>query len=142
MATLFSPRWGADLLIKKLNELFKVGTGHSHNGVDSRGVMHGVASYTADGAITITPGVVDLAKTSAAAMTIAAPTTAQNGTIMLLINSTAYAHVVTFTGSTLNNGTSAAKITATFPAYVGGALRLLAYGGKWYAHGYINVTIA
>jgi hypothetical protein len=103
---------------------------------------HPIRTLTADGAIPIKSGVVEIAKASAAALTIAAPTTAQNGTIMLVVNSTAYAHVVTFTGSTLYNGTSTAKTTATFPAYVGGGLRLLALGGKWYAHGYINVTIA
>jgi len=101
-----------------------------------------VTSYTADGAITIATGVAELAKTSAAAMTIAAPSTAQDGTIITITGATAYAHVVTFTGSILVNGTSAAKITATFPAYVGGSVQVIARGGKWYLLSNTNTTIA
>jgi hypothetical protein len=103
---------------------------------------HPVRVLTADGAVPIKSGVVEIAKTSAAALTIAAPTTAQNGTVITILNSTAYAHVVTFTGSTLNNGTSAAKTTITFPTYVGGSFRIISDGGKWYLNGLTAATVS
>ena len=99
-----------------------------------------VTLASADGAITISPGVVAITKGSAAALTIAAPSTAQNGTIMTIISSTAFAHVVTFTGSTYVNGASSAFNTITFAAYAGSTVRVIAYDGKWYQSGYSNVT--
>ncbi|MEN6567194.1 MAG: hypothetical protein ABFC57_12940 [Veillonellales bacterium] len=124
------------------NELLKIDA--SSGSIDIPGLIHQyvVTSYSVDGAIAISPGIAELAKTSAAVMTIAAPTTAQDGTIITILNSTAYAHVVTFTGGTLVNGTSAAKTTATFPANVGGSIRIIARGGKWYLNGYTSVTLA
>ena len=97
---------------------------------------------SADGAIPIQSGVAAITKASAAALTIAAPTTAQNGTLLSIISTTAYAHVITFTGGTLNNGTSTAKTTVTLPAYVGGGIRIIAYNGKWYLSGNQNATLA
>lgn len=97
---------------------------------------------SANGAIPIQSGVTAITKGSAAALTIAAPTTAQNGTLLSIVSTTAYAHVITFTGGTLNNGTSAAKTTVTFPAYVGGGIRVIAYGGKWYLSGNQNTTLS
>ncbi len=55
-------------------------------------------TVSADGAIPIKTGVAAITKDSAAALTIAAPTTAQDGTVISIVSSTAYAHVVTFTG--------------------------------------------
>jgi hypothetical protein len=101
-----------------------------------------VKSYTADGAITVNYGIVNISKTSAAAMTIAAPTTSQNGIIITIISSSAYAHVVTFTGATFVNGDSSAHTTATFAAKVGASVRIVAYGGKWYQSGISNVTMS
>lgn len=95
-----------------------------------------------DGAITIQSGLTVITKGSAAALTIAAPATADNGTPLSIISTTAYAHVVTFTGGTFINGTATAKTTATFPAYVGAGLRVIAYNGKWYASGNQNTTLA
>jgi hypothetical protein len=98
--------------------------------------------YSASGAITIAEGVVAITATSAAAMTIAAPTSAQNGTILTVLSTTNFAHTITFTGSTFMNGTSAAKTTATFTAYAGASVRFIAYEGKWYQSGLTAVTIS
>lgn len=99
-------------------------------------------TVSADGAIPIETGVTAITKGSAAALTIAAPTTAQDGTVISIVSSTAYAHVVTFTGGTLVNGTYAAKTTATYAAYVGAGIRIIAYNGKWYLSGNQNVTLS
>lgn len=75
-----------------------------------------------DGAIDITttgPTVTVLTKGSAAAITIAAPTTP--GMVRTIISDSAFAHVITFTGNTLRGGT-AAVATATFAAQKGASI--------------------
>lgn len=90
-----------------------------------------VTAVTADGAIAIATGTVSINKTSAAAMTLAAPTAAQAGTIITITSTTAYAHVVTFTGSTLLDGTATPKITATLAAHAGSTVQIVANNLKW-----------
>ena len=97
---------------------------------------------TADGAVTIQESIVSIKKTSAAALTLAAPTTAQDGTVITFLGVTAYAHVITFTGGAYVTGTSSTKTTATFPAYEGGTLRVIAKNGHWYQSGLTAVTLA
>jgi hypothetical protein len=74
---------------------------------------------------------------SAEALTLAAPTaTTDDGVLIALMSNTAYAHTLTATGL-LNTG-SASVNTATFAAYAGAGLTLMAYQGKWivqYANG-------
>jgi len=96
--------------------------------------------YSADGAIAISEGIAVLTKTSAAAMTLAAPTTGQNGTIITILSRTAFAHVVTCTGATFLNGTATALTTLTFAAYAGASIRLIADNGKWCQSGNTAVT--
>ena len=77
-----------------------------------------------DGAIDVSisgPTVVHLTKGSAAAITIAAPTS--QGIEREVISDSAFAHVITFTGNTLRGGT-AAVATATFAAQKGASIRL------------------
>ena len=90
-----------------------------------------VTAYTADGAIAISNGIKTIGKGSAAAMTVAAPTAAQEGTVMRIIAKTAYAHVITFTGKTLDDGTSATKLKATTAAYVGSGITVVAINLRW-----------
>ena len=90
-----------------------------------------VTAYTADGAIAISSGIKTIGKSSAAAMTVAAPTAAQEGTVMRIVAKTAYAHVITFTGNILDDGTSATKLTATTAAYVGSGLTVVAVNLRW-----------
>jgi len=94
------------------------------------------------GAIDLSEGVVVITATSAINLTVAAPTTSQNGTIITVMSATNYAHTVTFTGGTFFNGTSSAKTTATFAAYKGATLRFVAYGGGWYQSGLTAVTMS
>lgn len=86
--------------------------------------------YSADGAITVATQRAVLTKGSAAAMTLAAPTTAQNGTIVTITAGSDYAHVITSTGNILD-GTTGANNTVTLAAFKGSSVTLMAYGQKW-----------
>jgi len=97
-------------------------------------------AYTANGAIALTSGYHVLEKTSAAAMTVAAPTAAIEGTEMTIITNTDFAHVVTFTGSTLLDGTTGANQTVTFTAFKGSSITIIARGTKWLLKHSSNVT--
>lgn len=98
-----------------------------------------VFNYTADGAIALTSGIHTIAKTSAAAMTVAAPSN-QDGERLTLISNTAFAHVITFTGSTLHDGTTGANLTVTMTAFRGSALTFVAVGSVWLLESSSNVT--
>jgi hypothetical protein len=99
-------------------------------------------TYTADGAIAIQSGTVLLSKTSAGAFTLAAPTTAQNGTRLRIITTTAFAHVITATNLLEDGVTGGAKDTATFAAFAGAALELEANAGEWFVVSKNVCTIA
>lgn len=97
-------------------------------------------NYTADGAIALVGGVHKIAKTTAAAMTIAAPTAAIEGTELTIISNTDFAHVITFTGSTLLDGTTGANLTVTMTAFKGSAITIVAVGTTWLLKNSSNVT--
>jgi hypothetical protein len=80
-------------------------------------------AYTVNGAIALSSGTHAIAKTSAAAMTLAAPTAADEGIILRIVARTAFAHVVTVTGG-------AGFTTITYAA-VGDCVELLADNLKW-----------
>lgn len=84
--------------------------------------------YTADGAITITDGVHRVAKTSAAAMTLAAPAAADEGCVVVLTAGTAFAHVVTISEGIGGKGGSFDQITF---AAVGDTISLRATNQHW-----------
>ena len=109
-----------------------------NGGVSS--AMAAVTGYPSAGAITISNGVHVITGTAATAMTLAAPSTAQNGTILTIMSSTAFAHTITFTGGTLVDGTSSAHTTATCAAYAGATISVVAYGGKWYKNAVNGMT--
>ena len=90
-----------------------------------------VTDYAADGAITIANGVATLSKATAGAYSLAAPTAAQAGTVIRIVAKTAAAHVITFTGNILDDGTSATKLKATTAAYVGSGLTVVAVNLRW-----------
>lgn len=98
--------------------------------------------YTADGAIPVATGTAVISKTSAAAMTLAAPTAAQNGMIIRLVSGTAYAHVITATGLIDDGVTGGAKNTVTLGAFVGAFAALMAYNLHWVLSGKTVATIA
>jgi len=80
-----------------------------------------------DGAIDISmDGNTLLTKGSAAAVTVAAPGAANVGRRRRITTGSDFAHVVTFTGSTLRDGTTGASITWTAAAFRGSSLEILA----------------
>jgi hypothetical protein len=93
-------------------------------------VLHGperVNEELVDGAIDITDdGTHVFTKGSAGAYTIAAPGAANVGRRKKFVSGTDFAHVLTFTGSTLKDGTAGAKITWTTPALIGAGLEVFA----------------
>lgn len=105
----------------------------------SGAIASAVTNYTADGAITLTSGVHTIAKTSAAAMTVAAPSSV-NGTRMTIVSNTDFAHVITFTGATLLDGTTGANLTVTMTALKGSAITVIAVGTIWLLESSSNVT--
>jgi hypothetical protein len=85
-----------------------------------------LTTYAGDAAITLASQIAYLTKGSAAAMTVAAPGATRIGTRITITTGTDFAHVVTFTGSTLNDGTSGAKITWTAAAFKGSSITVVA----------------
>jgi hypothetical protein len=105
------------------------------------GFLDPVASAAGDGAITITPGTVKITKGSAAALTLAAPTAAQEGTFLTITSQTAFAHVVTAT-SLLGDGVSGSPhTTATFAAFIGATITLEAINLIWNVVSLKGVTV-
>lgn len=103
-------------------------------------VRNPVTEYTADGAIALTAGTHYISKTSAAAMTVAAPTAAISGTRLTISAGTNFAHVITFTGSTLLDGTTGANLTVTLAAFIGSTIVVEARGTTWILVSSSNVT--
>lgn len=86
--------------------------------------------YSTDGAIAVASGKAVLTKGTAAAMTLAAPTAAQNGIVLVITAGSNAAHVVTATGLILD-GTTGANNTITLAAFIGSSCTLMAYNQKW-----------
>ena len=102
-----------------------------------------VTLASASGAITIAPGTVVITKTgSLAAMTLAAPTAAQNGLILRVTSATAFAHTITATGLIDDGVTGGSKTTVTFAAFAGATCELMAYEGKWHTVSLKATTVA
>lgn len=106
------------------------------------GPLDPITTIAGDGAIAIANGVVALTKGSAAAITLAAPTAAQAGTRITIVAGSAWAHVVTATGLLDDGVVGGSKNTATFAAFVGSAITLLAYNLKWVVVSKNVVTVA
>lgn len=101
-----------------------------------------VTTISGDGAITIAEGIVKLTKGSAAAITLAAPTAAQEGTTIRVISNSAFAHVITATGLLDDGVTGGSKNTATFGAFAGASIELVAINLKWSVLAKNVVTVA
>lgn len=101
----------------------------------------GQTSYSADGAIALTPGTALLSKSSAGAYTVAAPGAA--GIRLTLTTTTDFAHVTTFTGGTLWDGTAGANTTWTSAAVQGSSLTVESVSAtKWNVIAFNLGTIA
>jgi hypothetical protein len=88
----------------------------------------GATLYAANGAIAITDGVHAITKGSAAAMTLAPPTAADEGTRLIITARTAFAHTVTITEGLGGKGGSFDVMTF---AAVGDSIHLLADNLHW-----------
>lgn len=112
-------------------------------GVAFAGVLSNQVIYSSSGAISIVTQTGIITKTgSLAAMTLAAPTTAQNGTKLRITSTTAFAHTITAT-SLINDGvTGVPHTTATFAAFAGASIELEAYAGLWQLISKNAVTIS
>jgi len=99
---------------------------------------------SADGAIPITRDDVFLiTKGAAAALTVAAPGDANIGRRLTILSGSDAAHVVTFTGTTLQDGTAGANTTWTAPAVQGASLVVVAVtAAKWNVESFNLGTIA
>lgn len=88
-------------------------------------------AIAASGAVTPnTDGTYVITKAGVAALTLAAPTaTTSDGTILVITSNSAFAHTLTATGL-LQTGTATVNL-ATFAAFAGATITLMAYQGKW-----------
>lgn len=99
--------------------------------------------YTADGAISVATQRAVISKAgSAAAMTLAAPTAAQNGLTIILTSGTAFAHVITATGLIDDGVTGGAKNSITLGAFVGATATIYAYNLHWVLQSKTVATVA
>jgi hypothetical protein len=87
-----------------------------------------IAAYTADGAIAVTDGVHELAKTSAGAFTLAPPAAGDDGMLLSITAKTAFAHTVTITEGLGGKGASFDVISF---AAVGDTITLRAVNLHW-----------
>jgi len=87
-----------------------------------------VTHITVAGAIPVVSGTYALGSAAALAVTLATPTTAQEGTKIHVVAETAHAHKIT-TAANIIDGTGD---TVTFAA-IGDSVELTAIGGKWMA---------
>jgi hypothetical protein len=79
-------------------------------------------------------------KATAAAMTLAAPSKAQDGIKVTFLSTTAAAHTLTYTAGIYGDTTSSDVLT--FAAKAGASCTLIARGGTWGAVALTNVTAA
>lgn len=99
---------------------------------------------TADQAIPVdVDGFYAIAKGSAAALSVAAPGAANIGRRITFTTASNFAHVVTFTGTTLYDGTTGANTTWTSAAFIGSSLTIRAIGAStWVVESFNLGTIA
>lgn len=82
-----------------------------------------VVPYAADGAISLTSHVALLNKAGVGAYSVAAPGSA--GIRITFVNGSDNAHVITFTGTLLADGTTGLNTTATMLAFIGSSLTVV-----------------
>jgi hypothetical protein len=102
-----------------------------------------ITAYSSNGALSKSAGVAKLSKAGVGAYTLAAPTdVTDDGLILIITSTTANAHVVTATGLIEDGVTGGSKNTATFAAFAGASITLMALGAKWHVLSSNNVTVA
>lgn len=119
------------------------GTLYVHNGLQAQaaGASLPLNTYAADAAITLTSQVALLTKGSAAAMTVAAPGANGVGTYLVITSGSNFAHVITFTGGTLGDGTTGLNTTVTMTAFIGSSIVVYAISATtWVVLNQENLT--
>lgn len=98
-----------------------------------------VGAASASGVIAQKTGTLFITDASAAALTLAAPTSGtDDGSKLSIVSTTAAAHTVVTPANKLN-GT---HTTATFAAAIGNSVDLVAYQGVWYVWNSIGITVS
>ena len=92
-------------------------------------ITHPVATASANGAITITSGVVKITKAGVCALTLEAHDT--DGIVIRVVSTTDHAHTITATALIDDGVTGGSKTTATFAAFAGASITLVSIGSKW-----------
>lgn len=129
-------RWGTPARAHGILSMAAVGLAEDFDiGVD----VPRMYSYGAAGALTPRPGLHRLVAASAAAMTLIAPTVAQEGERMFLMAGAAQAYTVTL-GSGYYNATT--NDTLTFGGAIGDCIELVAIAGSWCVTLNKNVTLS
>jgi hypothetical protein len=82
-----------------------------------------------------------IAKATAAAITLVAPSKAQDGLVVTFTSLTAAAHVITATSLLGDAVSGSPHTTATFAAFIGASLTLQAQNGIWNVIASVGVTI-
>lgn len=104
-------------------------------------VKTNIVAAPANATVTIQNCTVFITKGTACALTMTTPTTAQDGTRIRFISTTAAAHTVTH-GTVGFNGGGSGKDVGTFGGAIGDGFECIAYGGVWYTTHITNVTFA
>jgi hypothetical protein len=78
------------------------------------------------------PRVFAILKATAAAITLVAPSTAQNGLTIMFTSLTAAAHVITATALVADGAAGSPEDTITFDAFIGASITLQAQAGLWH----------
>lgn len=92
----------------------------------------GTFAYTSDGTLPIATGVHRIMKTSAAALTLAAPAASDEGCLMIITAGTAFAHIVTIAEGVGGKGGNFDQIAF---AAVGDTISLRATNAHWVPEG-------
>lgn len=110
----------------------------------SKGGPDEIVTLAGDGAIPVdTDSFTLLTKGSAAAVTVAAPGAANIGRKLIISAGSNFAHVVTFTGTTLADGTTGLNSTWTAAAFIGSSLTVRAITAtQWVVESFNLGTIA
>jgi len=99
-------------------------------------------AIAASGAVPVRPPTdYIITKAGVAALTLAAPTVGtDDGVVISIVSSTAFAHTLTATGL-LQTGSASVNV-ATFAAFAGAGLTLKAYNGLWLVTSSVGITFS
>jgi hypothetical protein len=132
-------KYAATTSLKNKSKAFAIGMVggllFAHDGTAVRQVSSQAqfATITGDGAVSLVSGIVQFTKGSAAAITIAAPGAGFANLRITMIAGSDFAHVVTFTGGTLWDGTTGANTTVTMTAFKGSSLTVVGLSATLWA---------